>query len=82
MVVNQQKNKNVCLNFFKDFIYLFLERGEEKMKERERNIDVRNTSQLPLTRYSTDALTENRSIDPLLCRARPRPLGHTGQGYA
>ena len=52
------------------------------MKERERNIDVRNTSQLPLTRYSTDALTENRSIDPLLCRARPRPLGHTGQGYA
>ena len=26
--------------FFKDFIYLFLERGEGREKERERNIDV------------------------------------------
>ena len=26
------------LNFLKDFIYLFLERGERKEKERERNI--------------------------------------------
>ena len=26
--------------FFKDFIYLFLERGEVKEKERERNISV------------------------------------------
>ena len=26
--------------FFKDFIYLFFERGEGKEKERERNIDV------------------------------------------
>ena len=26
---------------FKDFIYLFLERGEGREKERERNIDVR-----------------------------------------
>ena len=25
---------------FKDFIYLFLERGEKKEKERERNINV------------------------------------------
>ena len=35
---------NVCrVNdrfFFKDFIYLFLERGEGKEKERERNINV------------------------------------------
>ena len=30
--------------FFKDFIYLFLERGERKKKEREQNIDW-----LPLT---------------------------------
>ena len=28
------------LSFFKDFIYLFLERGEGREKERERNIDV------------------------------------------
>ena len=35
-----------CSNFFfKDFIYLFLERGEEREKERERNIIV----WLPLT---------------------------------
>ena len=27
-------------SFFKDFIYLFLERGEGKEKERERNINV------------------------------------------
>ena len=26
--------------FLKDFIYLFLERGERKEKERERNINV------------------------------------------
>ena len=26
--------------FFKDFIYLFLERGEGKEEERERNINV------------------------------------------
>ena len=27
--------------FLQEFIYLFLERGEEREKERERNIDVR-----------------------------------------
>ena len=27
--------------FFKDFIYLFLERGKGREKERERNIDMR-----------------------------------------
>ena len=34
------------LFFFKDFIYLFLERGERKEREKERNINV----WLPLTR--------------------------------
>ena len=28
------------LVFFKDFIYLFLDRGEEREKEKERNINV------------------------------------------
>ena len=32
--------------FFKDFIYLFLQRGEERGKERERNIDVREKHRL------------------------------------
>ena len=35
--------------FFKDFIYLVLERGDEREKERERNIDVRNIDQLLLS---------------------------------
>ena len=30
----------VFLLFFKDFIYLFLDRGEGREKERERNINV------------------------------------------
>ena len=34
--------------FFKDFIYLFLERGEGKEKERERNINVWLLLQCPL----------------------------------
>ena len=29
-----------CFYFFKDFIYLFLERGEGRAKDRERNINV------------------------------------------
>ena len=36
--------------FFKYFIYLFLERGEGREKERERNTIVRNVGQLPLSR--------------------------------
>ena len=32
--------QNDNLLFFKDFIYLFLERGKRREKERERNIDV------------------------------------------
>ena len=45
-------SKHVCFefidsyNFSKDFIYLFLERGEGREKERERNIDVREKHQL------------------------------------
>ena len=31
---------NLCFFFWKDFIYLFLERWERKEKERERNINV------------------------------------------
>ena len=30
----------IFFNLFKDFIYLFLERGEGREKERERNINV------------------------------------------
>ena len=33
-------NETKSWSFFYDFIYLFLERGERRKKERERNIDV------------------------------------------
>ena len=46
-------------NFLKDFIYLFLERGEEKEKEKDRNI---NRSLLP--HPSTRDLAHNPGICP------------------
>ena len=71
--------------FFKDFIYLFLERGEGREKERERNIIV----WLPLkhpplgTWPATQAcaLTGNQTGDPLI-RSSPllSPLSHASQG--
>ena len=39
----ERKGLQICRAFFfllKDFIYLFLERGEGREKERERNINV------------------------------------------
>ena len=70
--------------FLKDFIYLFLERGEGREKGRERNIKV----WLPLTRLplgtwpatQTYALTGNRTGDPLVPRPAHNPLSHTIQG--
>ena len=67
--------------FLKDFIYLFLERGEVRKKEGERNINV----WLPLahprlgTWSSTQAcaLTENGTSIPLICRRTLNPLNHT-----
>ena len=57
-------------SFFKDFIYLLLERGEGKEKERERNINVWLTLVLPLlgTWPETQAwaLTGNRTSDLLI----------------
>ena len=70
--------------FFKDFIYLFLERGEGKEKEREKNINV----WLPLTCLilgtwpATQAcvLTGNRTGDPLVRRPALNPLSYSSQG--
>ena len=73
------------LSFFfkKDFIYLFLDRGEGREKERERN-----NVWLPLMRPllgtwpSTQAcaLTGNQTRDPLVHRLVLSPLSHTSQG--
>ena len=73
-----------CSWFFKkDFIYLFLERGEGKEKERERNINVWLPLECPLlgTRPATQAcaLTGNRFSDPSVPRLALSPLSHTSQ---
>ena len=66
--------------FFKDFIYLFLERGERKEKEREWNINV----WLPLVCSPTGAqacaLTGNGTGNTLVRRLALNPLSHTSQG--
>ena len=50
----------ILLIFFKDFIYLFLHRGEEREKEREKNISV----WLPLTHTPTGDLAYNPGMYP------------------
>ena len=70
--------------FLKIFIYLFLERGEGREKERERIINV----WLPLARpllgawpaTQACALTVNRTSHPLVRRPALNPLSHTSQG--
>ena len=71
-------------SFFKDFIYLFLDRGEGSEEERERNIRV----WLPLmcsllgTWSSTQAraLAGNPTCDSLVCRPVLNPLRCTSHG--
>ena len=72
-------------NFFKTFIYLCLERGQGREKERERNISVwlphvppRGPGPKPATRAW--ALTGNRTSDPLVCRLVLNPLSYTSLG--
>ena len=85
-------NPKLTKYFFKDFVYLFLDRGDWREKERERNIDVmceRYTDRLPLAHPQLGtwpatqacALTENRTADPLVCRPALNPLSHTSHGY-
>ena len=89
-------NSNNNILFFKDFIYLFLERGEGREKERERNI-MKETSickrninwfllaspQLgtwPTTQAC--ALTGIRTGDLSVCRLALNPLSRTSQGQS
>ena len=69
--------------FFKDFIYLFLERGEGKGKEKERNINLVASHMVPtedLPANQACALTGNQTGDTLVCRLVLNPLSHTSQG--
>ena len=76
-------------HFLKDYIYLFLEKGEGREKERERNIDMweihwlvaSHTAQMgtwPATQACT--LTGNRTSNLSVCRQPLSPLSHTSQG--
>ena len=70
--------------FFLDFTYLFVERGDGREKERERNISVWLPLIRPLLETGTAmqacALTANRTHDPLVHRPALNPLSHTSQG--
>ena len=71
--------------FFKRSFYLFLEKGEGREKERERNIHVWLPLMRPLlgTWPATQAcaLTGNRTGDRLVRRPVLHPLSHTSQGW-
>ena len=75
------ENRNLS---FKDFIYLFLERGEGEEKERERNINVRLPLVCPIlgTWPATQAcaLSGNQMGDTLVLRPVLSTLNHTSQG--
>ena len=86
ILVNNFIGTQPCLFFsvFKDFIYLFLERGEGKEEERERNMNVwlSLTCPPPGTCPTTQAcaLTGNRTSNPLICRPALNPLSYISQG--
>ena len=70
--------------FVEDFIYVFLERGEGREKEGERNINVwLPLTHTPLGTWPTNqacALTGNRTGGSLVRRPALKPLSHTSQG--
>ena len=78
--------QGVAFFFFKDFIYLFLERGEGREKEKERIINVwlplmcSLLETWPVTQAC--ALTGNQTGDPLVCGPALNPLSHTSHNHA
>ena len=77
--------KAVYYSFFKDFIYLFLDRGEGREKERERNVSVWSPLERTPPRIwpatQACALPRNRTSDPLVCSPALNPLSHTIQSW-
>ena len=75
--------------FLKDFIYLFLETGEGREKERQKHLCERETFACCLLHVlalgpglatQACALTGNQTDDPLVRRLALSPLSHTSQG--
>ena len=76
---------------FEDFIYLFIERGEGRENEKERNINAKEERRLVAFRISPAlgpepttqacALTRDRTSDLLFCGTIPNRLSHTGLGH-
>ena len=68
------------LYIFKDFIYLFLEKGGRREKERERNINVCRPLLGIWPATQARALTGNQTHDPLVRKLALKPLSHTSHG--
>ena len=70
--------------FFRDFIYLSLERRGGREKKRERNISVWLPLASPLLgdqpTTQVCALTGNQTSNPVVCRPALNPQSHTSQG--
>ena len=78
-----EQQANVSLSFFKDFIYLFLERGREGEKEGNINVWLPFAHPLLGTRPATQALAlpGNQTRDPLVHRLALSPLSHTVRDF-
>ena len=74
----------IYLFVFFEIFYLFLERGEGKEKERERNISVWLPLECPRLRTwpatQACALTGNRTNNPFVHSPALNPLNYTSQG--
>ena len=70
--------------YFEDFIYLFLERGERREKERERNTSLLVASHVPppqdLACNPGTCPDWESTSDLSVCRPALNPVSHTRQG--
>ena len=67
--------RKVFFCIFKNILFIFIDRGEGREKEEERNINV----WLPLMQPQACALTGNRTNDSLVHRPALNPLSYTSQ---
>ena len=54
MSITLYRLQRTCFYFLKDFINLFLERGERREKERQRNTDMREKHRLVVSHTCLD----------------------------